>query len=29
MLALAERYKKEDAAAAVASQIEAEGALGG
>lgn len=29
MLALAERYKKEDAAAAVASQIEAEGVLGG
>lgn len=29
MLALAERYKREDAAAAVASQIEAEGALGG
>ena len=29
MLALAERYKKEDAATAVASQIEAEGALGG
>ena len=29
MLALAERYKKEDAAAAVASQIEAEDVLGG
>lgn len=29
MLALAERYKREDAAAAIASQIEAEGVLGG